>query len=350
MNLESFDQQRRQQFLYPELYINCRARQMKTVQFQRDQSIEYINDPEYGFGHMHHVTCHQFIYLETFWLWMLDYTAGGDLDELALRFAEVVDLFVEWFEVQKARNQLKLQKNPDIGIDPEAAAVDFYNQLEYQDTLQLVSIALLLRDQISILRIIDCLKFYRGEDVLLEQLILDYVPDPSDTDELFHYEPYHLLADLFFEDEEDEAEPISYLQQYLKEWYPHMEGARWYDAHRQIVDDNAPYYGYWAFEAGATACLLDLDDSQIDHMVYPKDLVAYAKKLRAEDRYTSKKGDAIKPTQYRVEAKQPCTRAGYWYTPAKQNSRTPFKQGDVMPDFPDSSYGATIWYWDQNQD
>ena len=31
------------------------------------------------------------------------------------------------------------------------------------------------------------------------------------------------------------------------------------------------------------------------------------------------------------------------------NLELSFKQGDVMPDFPDSSYGATIWYWDQNQ-
>ncbi len=51
----------------------------------------------------------------------------------------------------------------------------------------------------------------------------------------------------------------------------------------------------------------------------------------------------------RCDAKGSCPQSGIWWTPAKQNSRTYFKQGDVMPDFPDSTYGATIWYWDQNQ-
>lgn len=56
----------------------------------------------------------------------------------------------------------------------------------------------------------------------------------------------------------------------------------------------------------------------------------------------------IPPASNRVDAGKICPQSGYWYTPAKQNSRALFKQGDVMPDFPDSSYGVTIWYWDQN--
>ncbi|MFC7421419.1 hypothetical protein ACFQNF_16255 [Iodobacter arcticus] len=52
----------------------------------------------------------------------------------------------------------------------------------------------------------------------------------------------------------------------------------------------------------------------------------------------------------RCPANSPCLETGYWYTPAKQNSRALFKQGELMPNFPGSSYGATIWYWDGNQD
>lgn len=51
----------------------------------------------------------------------------------------------------------------------------------------------------------------------------------------------------------------------------------------------------------------------------------------------------------RSESKQQCPRSGFWWTPAKQHSRRYFNQGEIMPDFPDSQYGATIWYWDQNQ-
>ncbi len=34
---------------------------------------------------------------------------------------------------------------------------------------------------------------------------------------------------------------------------------------------------HWALEAGAVAFLYGIDDSKIDHMVYPKDLVEYAR-------------------------------------------------------------------------
>jgi hypothetical protein len=51
----------------------------------------------------------------------------------------------------------------------------------------------------------------------------------------------------------------------------------------------------------------------------------------------------------RREANHSCPRAGFWWTPAKQHSRRYFNQGEIMPDFPDSQYGATIWYWDQDQ-
>lgn len=51
----------------------------------------------------------------------------------------------------------------------------------------------------------------------------------------------------------------------------------------------------------------------------------------------------------RCEANQPCPKTGYWSTPAKLGSRRPFNQGETMPDFPNSTYGVTIWMWDSNQ-
>ncbi|MFH6597416.1 type VI immunity family protein [Ectopseudomonas khazarica] len=46
-----------------------------------------------------------------------------------------------------------------------------------------------------------------------------------------------------------------------------------------------------------------------------------------------------------IPAGQPCSREGYWYSPAKQSSRRHFRQGEIMPELKDSSWGATIWYW-----
>ena len=44
-----------------------------------------------------------------------------------------------------------------------------------------------------------------------------------------------------------------------------------------MTSTEGAYFGYWAFEAGAVAYLYGIDDNQISHMVYPKDLVAYAR-------------------------------------------------------------------------
>lgn len=59
--------------------------------------------------------------------------------------------------------------------------------------------------------------------------------------------------------------------------------------------------------------------------------------------------DPIKAgVRLRCEAKQPCPRAGYWFTPARASSRTHFETGQPMPDV-GGTWGATIWQWDEQQ-
>ncbi|RYO77269.1 hypothetical protein DL763_010032 [Monosporascus cannonballus] len=50
----------------------------------------------------------------------------------------------------------------------------------------------------------------------------------------------------------------------------------------------------------------------------------------------------------RCEAGHPCTKSGYWITPAKSGSRRFFSQGTLMPEVV-SNYGSTIWQWDSDQ-
>jgi hypothetical protein len=71
--------------------------------------------------------------------------------------------------------------------------------------------------------------------------------------------------------------------------------------------------------------------------------------LNWRDEISHELNGASAPFAVRCEAGHPCPKTGYWWTPAKQNSRAYFQQGEVMPDFPDSSYGATIWQWDVTQ-
>ncbi len=43
---------------------------------------------------------------------------------------------------------------------------------------------------------------------------------------------------------------------------------------------------------------------------------------------------------------QHCPKSGYWFTLAKENSRAYFKQGYIMPDYPNNQWGEIIWQFD----
>ena len=51
----------------------------------------------------------------------------------------------------------------------------------------------------------------------------------------------------------------------------------------------------------------------------------------------------------RCEGGQACPREGWWFTPAKLNSRRLFNRAEIMPVFT-TDYGSTIWQWDERQD
>ncbi|MCC6076018.1 type VI immunity family protein [Pseudomonas sp. GCM10022188] len=55
--------------------------------------------------------------------------------------------------------------------------------------------------------------------------------------------------------------------------------------------------------------------------------------------------DELHSTPTRIVAGQPCTHAGYWFTPAQPHSRRHFAEGEIMPCIEDSSWGDTLWYW-----
>ncbi|WP_394781088.1 PoNe immunity protein domain-containing protein [Undibacterium sp.] len=331
---KSFMEQRRQQFLGEELYEKTLENQHKLIS-REQKNVAQSDSPQESSSIQH------YLYLEAFWILMLDYTAGKPIEDLAPRISGIVDAFEAWNDADQLWLKDLTEKYPEDGSYEYRAAPDFNALSDYEDTLQLLSVAILVRDERSVMRIIDVLRSHRNQDSLFECLISAYVDVEEVPDDTILGEPFDTLTQLFYAETPDESEAL--LEQYLKKWYPAMKDhPRWYDGHLNInKEGHAPYYGYWAFEAGAAVYLLDLNDSLIDHLVYPKDLVAYGKMLREQDRYTSKAGEAAESG--RVQGGQPCPAEGYWETPAQANSRRFFKQGEIMPVFEGASYGATIW-------
>lgn len=54
--------------------------------------------------------------------------------------------------------------------------------------------------------------------------------------------------------------------------------------------------------------------------------------------------DDIRPENMRCEGGNICPQDGNWWTPANREGHRSFKKGEIMPDYPASSYGSTIWY------
>ncbi|WNY28416.1 hypothetical protein MmiEs2_06010 [Methanimicrococcus stummii] len=262
MNLP-FHEKRRQQFL-DEVYYKARL--------QGDKS--FLNGYKKDLETDHSLTLENKadmtrIYANTLLttIFTLQYTGGESIENLRNQFDEVVDAYLE------AIKQDRLFQD-----EPELPMFLFGYLENYLDVIRLISFAILLRREDRIADIYSLFKDGEpdGEDALVEELLSRYLPDRPYLSECYHDLFINLLnvtADT------PAAEKIEDMKLYLKEWYSEMEQTAFYDSHlEQAADGSGGYYGYWAFEAGAIAYLYDLDDSAFaDHLIYPKDLVDFAK-------------------------------------------------------------------------
>lgn len=186
-----------------------------------------------------------------------------------------------------------------------------------------------------------------GTDWLYEEFMSFGVgPDKRyESEQLCISRPYEYLADAM--SSEGNPEALKQLDLYLKHWYKDLAGTGWHDSHKSDENgDQGGYYGYWSYEAGAAVLLLGIEDDSSLHkyLYYPKDLVAWARAHAS----LSEGGESAS-TRLRALPGEPCPKSGFWSTPAQSDSRRHFDAGDVMPAFEDSSWGATIWYWDEQQ-
>lgn len=111
------------------------------------------------------------------------------------------------------------------------------------------------------------------DDYLVNFLIKEIDPTWEREGVEFEFEVYECLKQIL---DNDEIIACEALKEYLQEkWYEIHRECAWYDSHKSSKN---VYYGYWSFEAGAIAKILNLDDSSLkDVPYYPYDLVHYKK-------------------------------------------------------------------------
>lgn len=261
----------------------------------------------------------------------LRYTAGEIIDGLR----EELSAVIEAYEVYQAALGRFEQR-------PQIAPFTFAELGHYERCLQLIGLCYLLHRRDLLPRIASLQDpAYAGEDTLYEDLLAYDIENRFDVDEWHHDKPYRRLINCLYQT--SKAERTAELQRYLEDWYPAFRYVPWHDGHLRIRGTEGDYFGYWAFEAGAVALLCDIDDSGIDHLVYPKDLVIWAR-----DNKALSEEDSQGRTHLRCLGGQRCPKAGFWFTPARQDSRSEFTLAEVMPEV-GGDYGSTIWQWDEQQ-
>jgi hypothetical protein len=269
--------------------------------------------------------------------YMLRYTGGDAIESLREDLAEIIGA-----HEQAAKYVQEFEK------DPAFPPLRFIEIDEYERVLQLIGLCYLLHRQDLLPRIAKMLDASSAaRDTLYEDLLAFELEDRYDLDSWYHDAPYRDLINSLYRDTDEES--IADLKLYLKNWYAALAKAPWHNSHLTMEGDSCgAYFGYWAIEAAAVAYLLELDDSSFrDHLVYPKDLVDFARKMDLEAPADTTPTDRSK---LRVEGGEKCPRSGFWSTPAMNNTRRHFTEGDLMPVFESSSYGATIWQWSENQE
>ena len=166
------------------------------------------------------------------------YSRGGDI---ACLRSDFVEIYEEWI-------------------------MSFFSPDAYNENLKMLSLAVLFEIEEKLIALTKRkMKEKEVKDWLLLFLIGEEQPDLP----LLFPDRFQMMKALV---EEKETDKPKLLEKYLKEdWY--NKEYECYEAHKS---DQNIYYGYWSFEAGAIAKILNLDDSNLkDVPYYPYDWVHY---------------------------------------------------------------------------
>lgn len=144
----------------------------------------------------------------------------------------------------------------------------------YIELIKVLSLAVLLEvDRSDIFELEKKLISEKFDDYLVNFLIQKIDSTWERKGEEFEFKVYDCLKQILEKDRELACEELK--EYLLEKWYEIHRECAWYDSHKS---NKNVYYGYWSFEAGAIAKILNLDDSSLkDVPYYPYDLVHYKK-------------------------------------------------------------------------
>lgn len=183
-------------------------------------------------------------------------------------YAEIKKTFIKLLNTMETSwNTLSLENFKHGFNEPP-----YYTTDNYQQILTLISFGILLEvDDDNFSKIVKIRDKVNTPDKLLDFMINYRVRKEQSKNQL----PYNYYTNLLkILDKNEKNEIIKSLKNYLsKQWFKEFGKMADADTHKGIVNYHT---GYWSWEAGAIAKILDLDDSSLkDQQYYPYDMVHF---------------------------------------------------------------------------
>ncbi len=250
-----------------------------------------------------------------FRLLLLQFTAGEPIAPMREELDRIVADYEEYAKFQSLEFE-----------SPNWPAFLLTELKDYERAMQLIGLCYLLhrRDLLPRIAALEDPSF-RAQDTLYEDLLAYGVEGRVDVDKWFHGSYRDCINSVYGDTDE---ESLADLDTYLGQWYSSMSSVDWHDSHLDLSEERGLYFGYWAIEAAALAYLLELDDTSLrEHIVYPKDLVDFARSVQeSAPRETPPAGPVT------VRSGQICPETGVWKAQGHNVPGVLVKQGERMPD------------------
>lgn len=192
------------------------------------------------------------MFRDAYELLLTKYSAGYPIAGMREEFGRVID--------RRERHQKFMGR---LGVD--FAAID-----DYEQSLWLVSLAVLLDvDDALFKRVLACID-NEGKDKLFERIVSMRVSGRPAGAKVIFPKPFQTLYDATMA---TDAEKARLIKAFLNEWYPAMGklGVYWHDNHKG--PEGGGFFGYWCLEAAAVVKLFGIDSDFRNARYYPKDFV-----------------------------------------------------------------------------
>lgn len=273
-----------------------------------------------------------------FALLLLRYTAGEPIAPLRDELDYILADYEEYARFQS--KEFESPNWPPFRLD---------ELKDYERAMQLIGLCYLLHRR-DLLPRIAALEdpSYRGQDTLYEDLLAYGLEGRVDVDTWFH-ESYRDCINSVYGDSDEES--LTDLNSYLENWYSSMSSVDWHDSHLDLSEERGLYFGYWAIEAAALAYLLELDDTSLHkHVVYPKDLVHFARNFAEPP-----KSSPAAAVRQAVRTGQTCPETGIWKAQGHNVPGVMVQQGERMPEVfaPDRSGAyrpqSAVWEFERKE-